>query len=94
MPTRTAIVASSIGLQARPATEFTRRAIASGIPISVGRADGTKVSGASVLAIMMLGIRCGEEVILSTEQPDSQGVLDDLVAFLETDHDISTASTL
>ncbi len=91
MPSRAATIASPIGLHARPATEFSRKVSASGIPITVGRIGGNTVNGASVLAVMMLGIRCGEEVVLSTEHPGSEKVLDDLVAFLEVDHHLPTA---
>ncbi len=91
MPSRTVIIASSIGLHARPATVFSRKVNASGIPITVGRVGGITVNGASVLAVMMLGIQCGEEVVLSTEQPGSEEVLAELVALLEVDQDLLAA---
>ena len=89
MPSRTAIIASAVGLHARPATEFSRKVQASGISITVGRPDGTRVNGASVLAVMALGITCGEPIVMSTERPGSEGLLDDLVNFLETAHDVT-----
>ena len=89
MSSRTAIIASSIGLHARPATEFSRKVNACGIPITVGRPDGIRVNGASVLAVMALSITCGEQVVMSTEHPGSEELLDDLVSFLETAHDIT-----
>ncbi len=91
MPSRTVIIASSIGLHARPATVFSRKVKTSGIPITVGRPGGILVDGASVLAVMMLGIRCGEEVVLSTEHPEAGEVLDELVALLEVDQDMPAA---
>lgn len=89
MPSRTAIIASAVGLHARPATVFSRKVKACGIPITVGRPGGITVDGASVLAVMMLGIRWGEEVVLTTQIPKSEKVLDELVALLEVDHDVT-----
>ncbi|MDO5734907.1 MAG: HPr family phosphocarrier protein [Propionibacteriaceae bacterium] len=86
MASRTATIASAIGLHARPATLFTKRAAAAGIPVTVAKGD-TSVNAASVLAVMALGAKFGEEVVLTAEGPTADEVLDDLVAFLETDHD-------
>ena len=86
MTTRTATIASSVGLHARPATLFTKRVTASGIPVTVTK-GGKTVNAASMLAVMALGAKCGEEVILTAEGPRADEVLEDLVAFLETDHD-------
>lgn len=90
MLTRTAIVASPIGLHARTATDFSRKVIASGVPIVVGRPAGVSVNGASVLAVMALGIRCGERIVISTERSGAEEVLNDLVGFLETEHAVAT----
>lgn len=91
MFSRTATIASVVGLHARPATDFSRMIAASGIPVSVGRPDGTRVNGASVLAVMALGIKCGERVVLHTEDAGSEHLLDDLVGFLETEHAVASA---
>ncbi len=87
MTSRHAIIAAPVGLHARPATQFAQRVVAAGLPISVGRPGGTTVNAASVLAVMALSIRCGEEVVLTSKGPDAGHVLDDLVIFLETIHD-------
>ena len=87
MTSRTATIASSVGLHARPATLFTKRVAAAGIPITVGRADGRTVNAASTLAGMALGAKCGEQVVLTSEADNAEQILDDLVSFLETDHD-------
>lgn len=89
MSSRTAIIASTVGLHARPATVFSRKVKASGIPIFVGRPGGTTVDGSSVLAVMMLGIRCGEEVVLTTTAAKSEKILDELVALLEEDQGVA-----
>lgn len=86
MSSRTAIIASAVGLHARPATLFTKKVAATGIPVTV--AKGAKsVNAASMLAVMALGAKCGEEVVLTAEGEGAEEILVDLVAFLETDHD-------
>lgn len=88
MPSRTATIASAVGLHARPATLFTKKVAAAGIRVTV--AKGTKsANAASMLAVMALGAKCGEQVVLTAEGDGAEGILDDLVAFLETDHDAS-----
>lgn len=87
MTSRTATIASTVGLHARPATLFTKKVAAAGIPVKVGREGGKPVNAASMLAVMALGAKFGEEVILTAEGDGAEAVLDDLVAFLETDHD-------
>lgn len=94
MPFRIATIASPIGLHARPATDFSRKVKASGIPITVGRRGGNAVDAANVLAVMMLGIRCGESIVISTTQTGSEEVLDHLVSFLETAHEVTSAPTV
>lgn len=89
MLSRNATIASAVGLHARPATIFSRKVKSSGIPVAVGRPGGASVDGASVLAVMMLGIRCGEEVVLTTDVPNSEKLLDELVALLEVDHGVA-----
>ncbi len=87
MASRNATIASSVGLHARPATQFTRKVAGSGISVTVGKAGGRPVNAASVLAVMALGAKCGQEVILTADGDGAEEILDDLVAFLETDHD-------
>lgn len=87
MPSRTAIIASSVGLHARPATLFTKKVSAAGIPVTLGKEGGKTVNAASMLAVMALGAKHGEEVIVTADGEGADAVLDDLVTFLETDHD-------
>lgn len=87
MPQRTATIASTVGLHARPATLFTQKVSEAGIPVSVGKKEGKAVNAASILAVMALGAKYGEEVILIADGEGADAVLDELVAFLETDHD-------
>lgn len=86
MPTRTVTVASSHGLHARPAAVFTQAAAAAGVPVHVAKA-GRTVNAASILGIISLGINHGDEVLLTVDGDDADGVLDQLTTLLTTDHD-------
>lgn len=87
MTTRNATVASAVGLHARPAALFTRKAAEAGISVLIGRPGGQHVNAASMLAVMSLGVKHGEEVELSAEGAAADEVLDGLKEFLETDLD-------
>jgi phosphocarrier protein len=87
VPSRTVVVASEVGLHARPAATFTRAAAASGIPVRLQVAGGEPVDAASMLAVMTLGVGHGQEVVLSAEGERSEEVLDSLAALLGGDLD-------
>ena len=65
----------------------TKKVTATGIPVTIGKEGGKTVNAASMLAVMALGARFGEEVVLSADGEGSDEILADLVAFLEIDHD-------
>ena len=66
------------GLHARPASIFVRAATASGVPVTVSKADGSPVNAASMLAVLGLGAQGGEEIVLSSEAEDAEAALDRL----------------
>lgn len=84
---RTVVVASQVGLHARPASVFTQAAQQCGIDVYIGRPGQPPVNAASILQVMGLGVRHGEQVALSADGPDAAGVLDGLVDVLATDLD-------
>lgn len=87
MPQRTVVVASRVGLHARPAMLFTQAAAASGLAVTIARPGGEPVDAASILFVMSLGVPNGEEVTLSADGPGADAVLAELVALLATDLD-------
>lgn len=87
MPTRTVAVASAVGLHARPASLFTQAVAASGVAVTIAKGEGTAVDAASMLRVMALGVKHGEEVTLEAEGPDAERVLDELVELLSRDLD-------
>ena len=88
MPTRTAVVASRAGLHARPASLFVQAAARTGLPVTIARNGGPAVDARSILMVMGLGARHGEEVLLVADGEGADAPLEDLVTVLETDHDV------
>ncbi|MEN8652429.1 HPr family phosphocarrier protein [Streptomyces sp. 21So2-11] len=66
------------GLHARPASIFVRATTASGVPVTIAKADGKPVNAASMLAVLGLGAQGGEEVLLASEADGSEAALDRL----------------
>ncbi|MFG2298068.1 HPr family phosphocarrier protein [Streptomyces sp. NPDC048603] len=66
------------GLHARPASIFVRAATASGIPVTIAKADGTPVNAGSMLAVLGLGAQGGEEIVLASEVEGAEVALDRL----------------
>lgn len=87
--TRTVTIGSSHGLHARPAKLFAQAAKEAGIPVTIAKGDGKPANAASILAVIALGIDHGDEVTLAADGENAEQVLDDLAAFLSTDHDES-----
>ncbi|MGR8007785.1 HPr family phosphocarrier protein [Streptomyces hypolithicus] len=66
------------GLHARPASIFVRAATASGVPVTIAKADSKPVNAASMLAVLSLGAQGGEEIVLASEEAGSDAALDRL----------------
>ena len=87
MATRTVTIASSVGLHARPAALFVEQASESGLDIEIGRPGEDPVDATSILGVMALGAKHGEEVVLSAEGENADAVLVGLVELLSRDLD-------
>lgn len=81
---RKVVVASAQGLHARPASLFVTAAKATGAKVTIAKPGGTPANAASLLSVMGQGIKCGDEVVLVS---DDAAALDTLVALLEKDLD-------
>lgn len=89
MPTRTATIASTSGLHARPAALFVEAAAAQPVPVTIARQGEEALDATSILAIMGLGAGYGEVVILEADGDGADEALDALVTLLETNLDAS-----
>lgn len=87
---RSATIASTVGLHARPASIFAEAAGELGIEVTIARASDPvdeAVDADSMLALMSLGVEHGELVVLRTEDDTAAEALESLVRILETNHD-------
>lgn len=87
MASRTTTIASSVGLHARPAALFVQKASDSGLDVEIARPGEDPVDATSILGVMALGAKHGEEVELTVDGEGADAVLDELVTLLETDLD-------
>ena len=88
MPSQVVVVASKVGLHARPASLLIKAAKDAGIPVTIGRVGEAPVNAASMLSVLALGAKHGESVEISVEDgPTADAVLAGLVDIVTTDHD-------
>ncbi|HYN66423.1 MAG TPA: HPr family phosphocarrier protein [Ornithinibacter sp.] len=87
MPSRTVTIASSVGLHARPAALFVQAATATGLDVEIARPGDERVDATSILGVMALGARHGEEVELTADGEGADEALDSLVELLSRDLD-------
>ncbi|MCV2395737.1 HPr family phosphocarrier protein [Actinotalea sp. M2MS4P-6] len=87
MLSRTVTVGAASGLHARPAALFTKAAAQCGHQVLIGPAGGPSVDASSILMVMGLGVRQGQQVELSTADEAGAGALDELAAMLASDLD-------
>jgi phosphocarrier protein HPr len=81
---RRVIVAIEEGLHARPAALFARLAAEQPATVTIRKADGSPVPTSSILSIMTLGARLGDEVVLASDDDTAGPSIDALVAYLAT----------
>jgi len=84
MPSRTAVVGSSVGLHARPASVIAEAASAFPAAITLRTADRGPVDAASALLIMTLGAGQGATVTIESESAEA---VDAIAALVEADLD-------
>ena len=65
-----------MGLHARPAALFVQAASATGVDVEIGREGEELVDATSILGVMALGAKHGEEVILSADGDGADEALD------------------
>lgn len=84
MAERRVTVGWTEGLHARPASIFVRAATAAGVPVTIAKAaDGNAVNAASMLAVLGLGAKGGDEVILASADDTSESALDRLAKLVQ-----------
>lgn len=87
MAQRTVTIASKVGLHARPAAMFVQAASETGLDIEIAKPGEDAVDATSILGVMALGAKHGEEVTLTAEGDGADAALDSLVELLSRDLD-------
>lgn len=87
MAQRRVTVASEIGLHARPAAIFVRAAGRTGLGITIAKDGSDPIDARSLLAVMSLDVRHGDEVTIAADGYGADSALDQLAALLATDLD-------
>lgn len=85
------LVASAVGLHARPAALFASSAKSSGCSVKISKVVNGEVSapvdGASVLRVMTLGVKCGDEILVQVTGESEGATVEALRAIVENpDH--------
>jgi phosphocarrier protein HPr len=88
----TVTVGSSVGLHARPASLFVQAAARQAVPVKIAKAGGDAVDARSILLVLGLDARGGDQVVLSAEGDGADEALRELAALVATDHDASEAA--
>jgi phosphocarrier protein HPr len=97
MPAVTVTVGSSVGLHARPASLFVQAAARQSVPVKIAKTGGDAgdavdgVDARSILLVLGLDARGGDQVVLSAEGEGADQALEELAALVATDHDAEAA---
>ncbi len=91
MSQRTVTVGSSVGLHARPASIFVQAVVRTGVPVKLAKPGGDPVDARSILLVLSLDVRGGQDVILTAEGEGAEAALDELATLLAGDLDAADA---
>ncbi len=75
----TVTVGPVVGLHARPAADFVRVASLSGHKVQVVNRTGKRAEGTSILAVLSLGAKHGEELVIEVDGPEESVILESLI---------------
>ncbi|HZP50661.1 HPr family phosphocarrier protein [Actinocrinis sp.] len=85
MAERIVTVASRVGLHARPAAVFVKAASAAPVPVTIAKEGKDPVSARSILAVLGLDVRQGDQVTITADGTGAEATLDELEALLSAD---------
>jgi phosphocarrier protein len=84
MPERRVAVGSKVGLHARPAAMFVQAAAKQPVKVTIAKVGGDPVDARSILSVLALDARGGDEVVLSPGRRRRRA-LDELAALVARD---------
>jgi phosphocarrier protein HPr len=91
MAERRVLIASSVGLHARPASLFVQLAARQPVRVKIAKQGSDPVDARSILSVLALDARHGDAVTLLAEGEGAEAALGELAALLETDLDSAEA---
>lgn len=91
MPEKTVTVGSSVGLHARPASLFVQAAARQPVKVEISKPGGDPVDARSILLVLGLDARGGEQVVLFADGEGAEQALEELATVVATNHDADAA---
>jgi phosphocarrier protein HPr len=85
MAERRVTVGTATGLHARPAALFVQAAARFPLPVRVAKDGRESVDAKSILSVLGLDARRGEEIVISAAGEGAEAVLDELAAVVAAD---------
>ena len=82
MQTFSYVVKDEMGIHARPAGQFVKEASSFPCKITIAK-DGKEVDAKRILGLMGLGVKCGQEIVLTAEGEQEEEAIARLQEFLE-----------
>lgn len=76
------VIKDEVGIHARPASELVKEAKKYASVITITKGDKSAVA-TKLMAVMSLGVKCGEEITVSVEGEDEDTVVESIKAFME-----------
>jgi phosphocarrier protein HPr len=86
MQTKTLTIQNPQGLHARPATAFVQKASSFSADINIIK-GGKKINGKSIMGLMTLAAKQGDEITLEVDGSDEQEAIKELSQILEMVHE-------
>jgi phosphocarrier protein HPr len=88
MAERRVVIGSKVGLHARPAALFVQAAAKQPVKVTIAKAaGGNPVDARSILSVLALDARGGDEVVLAAEGDGAEQALDELATLVARDLD-------
>ena len=87
MPERRVAVGSKVGLHARPAAMFVQAAAKQPVKVTIAKVGGDPVDARSIMSVLALDARGGDEIVLVAEGDGADQALDELAALVARDLD-------
>ena len=76
------VITDEQGIHARPAGMFVKEAAACNCNVTISK-DGKEADAKRILAVMSLGVKKVDEIVLKTDGEDEESALEKLSAFLK-----------